>query len=56
MSKPVNFIYLKETEWNIYENKEDDLVIALLQGSDGKVDHCVTVLGQWILIQMSVML
>ena len=48
MNKPLLFNYLKELEWNIYENKYDELVIAILQGSDGKVDHCVTLYGHWI--------
>ena len=46
--KPLHFEYQKPTEWNIFENKKDDLVIVLLEGSDGKKDHCVTLFGHWI--------
>jgi len=44
----LNFKYLKEKDWNIYDNHDDELFVALLQGSDGKEDHCVTIFGKWI--------
>lgn len=36
------------TQWNIFDNGDDDLVIVSLKGSDGKEDHCVTLYGKWI--------
>ena len=41
-------VVLKASEWNILENGEKDLVVVVLQGSDGKRDHCVTLLGKLI--------
>lgn len=46
-SCPLNFKLL-ELSYNILENAEDALVIAVLCGKDGKRDHCVTVYGRWI--------
>ena len=47
-STPLNFKNLKANQWNIFENKDEDLVVVLLQGSDGKEDHCVTLYRKWI--------
>ena len=46
-SCPLNFKVL-DSSYNILENAEDALVIAVLCGKDGKHDHCVTVYGRWI--------
>jgi hypothetical protein len=43
---PIFFKRLKAAAWNILENEKDNLVVALLHGSDGKEDHCVTVFGK----------
>ena len=34
--------------YNILKNKCDDMVNAILCGSDRKMDHCITVWGKWI--------
>ena len=47
-SKPLIFTKLKVRAWNILENEENNLVVVLLRGSDGKEDHCVTLFGKWI--------
>ena len=47
-TKPLNFKILKVNDWNILKNEENNLIVVLLQGSDGKEDHCVTILGKWI--------
>ena len=47
-SHPLYFQYLNHKRWNILENEENNLVIALLRGSNTKEDHCVTLYGKWI--------
>jgi len=47
-TKPLNFKILKVNDWNIIKNEENNLIVVLLRGSDGKEDHCVTILGKWI--------
>ena len=43
--KHLSYSRIKVSNWNIYENGNEDLVAVCLQGSDGKEDHCVTLLG-----------
>ena len=47
-SKYLNFKKLKRIKWNILENEEKDLVIVALKSTNGKEDHCVTLVGKWI--------
>jgi len=47
-SRHMNFKVLKVSKWNILENGDEDLVVAMIRGIDGKEDHCVTILGKLI--------
>ena len=42
------FTILDTSKWNILKNHEANLIVAVLQGSDGKEDHGVTVCGKWL--------
>jgi len=47
--KPPLFLKkLKASNWNMFENDNNHLVVVLLQGSDNTEDHCVTICGKWI--------
>ena len=39
---------LSMSDWKLTDLKETDLVAASLRGSDGKIDHAITIYGSWI--------
>ena len=34
--------------WDIFKEKEDQLIAVTLEGSDGKCDHAVAICGKWL--------
>ena len=42
------FTILKVSQYDILKSGKNQLVVALLKGSDGKEDHCVTVFDNWV--------
>lgn len=47
-SEHLRFKILNKNQFDIFNNGDRDLVVALLKGSDGKEDPCVTIFGKWI--------